>query len=128
MALIVQKYGGTSVGSIERILAVAEKVKRAKDDRNDVVVAVAVDILVVGIDPREGRLGLAHQTQDLLAVLDRLAFHEQHVGLVEGPAPRALGEQADIDLVVQRRGRFLEECERESACCECRGRESPGPV
>ncbi|MDR3347727.1 MAG: hypothetical protein LBN32_03850, partial [Helicobacteraceae bacterium] len=27
--LIVQKYGGTSVGSIERIKAVAERVKRA---------------------------------------------------------------------------------------------------
>ena len=31
MALIVQKYGGTSVGSIERIENVAEQVKRWRD-------------------------------------------------------------------------------------------------
>jgi len=41
MALIVQKYGGTSVGSVERILAVAEKVKRVRDQGNDVVVVVS---------------------------------------------------------------------------------------
>ena len=39
MALIVQKYGGTSVGSTERIMAVAEKVK-AYHDRGDQVVVV----------------------------------------------------------------------------------------
>lgn len=41
MALIVQKYGGTSVGSIERILAVAEKVKKTHDEGNQVVVVVS---------------------------------------------------------------------------------------
>ncbi|MBA1330990.1 hypothetical protein QQ73_07420, partial [Candidatus Endoriftia persephone str. Guaymas] len=41
MALIVQKYGGTSVGSVERIQAVAEKVKAAKDRGNQVVVVVS---------------------------------------------------------------------------------------
>ena len=41
MALIVQKYGGTSVGSIERILAVAEKVRRTREQGNDVVVVVS---------------------------------------------------------------------------------------
>ncbi len=41
MALIVQKYGGTSVGSPERILAVAEKVKRYRDAGNDMVVVVS---------------------------------------------------------------------------------------
>jgi aspartate kinase len=41
MALIVQKYGGTSVGSIERILAVAEKVKGWRDKGNQVVVVVS---------------------------------------------------------------------------------------
>ena len=39
--LIVQKYGGTSVGSIERIKAVAERVARTKRDGNDVVVVVS---------------------------------------------------------------------------------------
>jgi aspartate kinase len=41
MALIVQKYGGTSVGTIERILAVAEKVKRYRDEGNQLVVVVS---------------------------------------------------------------------------------------
>ncbi len=41
MALIVQKYGGTSVGSIERILAVAEKVKRFQEQGNRMVVVVS---------------------------------------------------------------------------------------
>ncbi len=41
MALIVQKYGGTSVGSIERILAVAAKVKRFQEQGNQMVVVVS---------------------------------------------------------------------------------------
>jgi aspartate kinase len=41
MALLVQKFGGTSVGSIERIEAVAEKVIRYKDAGNDMVVVVS---------------------------------------------------------------------------------------
>jgi aspartate kinase len=39
--VIVQKYGGTSVGSVERIKAVAERVARAKKDGNNVVVIVS---------------------------------------------------------------------------------------
>jgi aspartate kinase len=41
MALIVQKYGGTSVGSVERIEAVAEKVASFKAQGDDVVVVVS---------------------------------------------------------------------------------------
>jgi len=41
MALIVQKYGGTSVGSIERINAVAERVKTWRDGGDQVVVVVS---------------------------------------------------------------------------------------
>jgi len=41
MALIVQKYGGTSVGSIERILAVAKRVKHHRDSGDQVVVVVS---------------------------------------------------------------------------------------
>ncbi|MBN2886186.1 MAG: aspartate kinase [Chromatiaceae bacterium] len=41
MALIVQKYGGTSVGSVERIQAVAERVKRWRDQGHRVVVVVS---------------------------------------------------------------------------------------
>jgi len=41
MALVVQKYGGTSMGSIERIRNVARRVARTYDDGNDVVVVVS---------------------------------------------------------------------------------------
>ncbi len=41
MALIVQKYGGSSVGTIERIQAVAQRVKRTVDAGNSVVVVVS---------------------------------------------------------------------------------------
>jgi aspartate kinase len=41
MALVVQKYGGTSVGTIERIRNVARRVARSYDDGNDVVVIVS---------------------------------------------------------------------------------------
>ena len=39
--LIVQKYGGTSVGNIERIKTVAAKVARTRDEGHDVVVVVS---------------------------------------------------------------------------------------
>jgi aspartate kinase len=41
MALIVQKYGGTSVANIERIQAVAKKIKAFKNKGNDVVVSIS---------------------------------------------------------------------------------------
>ncbi len=41
MALIVQKYGGTSVGSAERIKNVARRVAGTKDQGHDVVVVVS---------------------------------------------------------------------------------------
>ncbi|TVQ44469.1 MAG: aspartate kinase [Gloeocapsa sp. DLM2.Bin57] len=41
MALIVQKYGGTSVGSIERIKKVAERVQKTVNQGNQVVVVVS---------------------------------------------------------------------------------------
>ena len=41
MALIVQKFGGTSVGSVERIEAVAEKIISFRDLGDDVVVVVS---------------------------------------------------------------------------------------
>ena len=43
MALIVQKYGGTSVGSVERIKAVAAKVKRFRD-RGGCVLLISADL------------------------------------------------------------------------------------
>lgn len=41
MALLVQKYGGTSVGSVERIEAVADRVQRYREQGDDIVVVVS---------------------------------------------------------------------------------------
>jgi aspartate kinase len=41
MALIVQKYGGTSVGSIEKIRAVAQRVIRYREEGNGMVVVLS---------------------------------------------------------------------------------------
>jgi aspartate kinase len=59
MSLIVQKYGGTSVGSIERILAVAERVKHRQDAGDQVVVVVSA------MSGETNRLiGLAHEIDE----------------------------------------------------------------
>ena len=59
MALIVQKYGGTSVGSIERIKAVAAKVKSRRDKGHQLVVVVSA---MSGETDR--LIGLARTIQD----------------------------------------------------------------
>ena len=41
MSLLVQKYGGTSVGSLERIQGVADKVIQSRKLGHDVVVVVS---------------------------------------------------------------------------------------
>jgi len=41
MSLIVQKYGGTSVGTVERIEAVADKVAKFRSEGHDIVVTVS---------------------------------------------------------------------------------------
>ena len=57
MPIIVQKYGGTSVADVERISAVAERVVRAREEGNDVVVVVSA----MG-DMTDELLAMAHQT------------------------------------------------------------------
>ncbi|MDH4113044.1 MAG: aspartate kinase [Actinomycetota bacterium] len=58
MPIIVQKYGGTSVGTVERIQAVADRVVRAREDGNDVVVVVSA---------------MGHTTDELLAMASEIA-------------------------------------------------------
>lgn len=41
MAIIVQKYGGTSVGTIEKIKSIAERLIKRKAEGNDIVVVVS---------------------------------------------------------------------------------------
>jgi aspartate kinase len=56
--IIVQKYGGTSVGSVERIQAVADRVVAAREAGNDVVVVVSA---------------MGHTTDELLAMASEIA-------------------------------------------------------
>ncbi|AZR81768.1 MULTISPECIES: aspartate kinase [Piscirickettsiaceae] len=59
MALIVQKYGGTSVGNVERIQNVAKKVAKFVDEGHQVVVAVSA------MSGETNRLtALAHEIQE----------------------------------------------------------------
>ena len=59
MSLIVQKFGGTSVGSIERIEQVADKVARFRSDGHDLVIVVSA------MSGETNRLiALAHEVQD----------------------------------------------------------------
>ncbi len=60
MTLIVQKYGGTSVGSAERIKNVAKRVAKTRAEGHDVVVVVSA------MSGETNRLvALAHEMQDL---------------------------------------------------------------
>ncbi len=59
MSLIVQKFGGTSVGSIEKIEAVADKLVRFREEGHSLVVVVSA------MSGETNRLiGLAHEIQD----------------------------------------------------------------
>lgn len=59
MALIVHKYGGTSVGSPERIKNVAKRVAKARAEGHDIVVVVSA------MSGETNRLvGLAHEMQE----------------------------------------------------------------
>lgn len=81
MALYVQKFGGTSVGSVERIEAVAERVIATKNQGHDVVVVVSA---------------MSGETNRLLALAN---------DILEQPTPRELdvllstGEQVTIALL-----------------------------
>ena len=102
MALIVQKYGGTSVGTIERIWNVADRVIRTREKGNQVVVVVSAmagktDELIKlaheitpSPDPREMDVLLATGEQVSIALLS-MALKEKGV-----EARSYLGGQAGI--------------------------------
>jgi aspartate kinase len=81
MALIVQKYGGTSVGTLDRIRNVAARMKRTRDEGNQVVAVVSA---MSGVTD-----GLIKMARDLSANPDE---RELDVLL-------ATGEQQSIALV-----------------------------
>jgi aspartate kinase len=89
MALLVQKFGGTSVGTTERIEAVAEKVARFRGEGHDVVVVVSA---------------MSGETNRLIGLAN---------DIMEDPTPREMdvlvstGEQVTIALLsmaLQKRG------------------------
>jgi aspartate kinase len=81
MSVIVQKYGGTSVGDADRIRAVARRIVRTKEQGNDVVVVVSA---------------MGDTTDDLLAMAREIAV---------SPNPRELdmlltaGERISMSLL-----------------------------
>jgi len=89
VSLIVQKYGGTSVGDIERIKLVAERIIQAKSEGHDLVVVVSA---MAGETDR--LLSLAAQVSD--------APDERELDVII-----ATGEQISIGLLalaIQQRG------------------------
>jgi aspartate kinase len=102
MALIVQKYGGTSVGDVERIKKVAERIKSIRDDGNQLVVIVSARSGVtneliarakaISADPSEREMDqlLSIGEQETIA-LTAMALHA--VGV---PAISYTGAQAGI--------------------------------
>ncbi|CAI8932351.1 aspartate kinase [Pseudomonas marginalis] len=83
MALIVQKFGGTSVGSVERIEQVADKVKKFRDAGDDLVVVLSA---------------MSGETNRLIELAKAISGEQQ-------PLPRELdvivstGEQVTIALL-----------------------------
>src|ERR1700722_9482619 len=84
VALIVQKYGGTSVGSVERIKAVAERVARAHANGDQVVVVVSA---------------MAGETNRLLKLAEQIS-EQPH--LREADVLVATGEQVSAALLAMR--------------------------
>jgi aspartate kinase len=102
MALIVQKYGGTSVGDVDRIKNVARRVKETYDEGNQVVVVVSArsgvtneliaraKALNPNPDEREMDMLLTVGEQETIA-LTAMALHATGV-----PAVSRTGMQAGI--------------------------------
>ena len=102
MALLVQKFGGTSVASVERIQAVAQRICRCREEGNDLVIVVSamghttdeLTELAAAINPnppqREMDMLLATGEQVSMALL-AMALHAQGV-----PAVSMTGTQAGI--------------------------------
>lgn len=81
MALIVQKYGGTSVGSVERITAVAQRIAQTVAAGNQVVVVVSA---------------MGHSTDELLKLANAISANPSRREL---DMLLATGEQVSIALL-----------------------------
>ncbi|MEO0768376.1 MAG: aspartate kinase [Cyanobacteria bacterium J06649_4] len=99
MGLIVQKYGGTSVGSVERIQAVAERIHKTAEAGNSVIVVVSAmgkstDSLVqlageISSNPsrREMDMLLSTGEQVTIALLS-MALHERGQAAISLTGPQ----------------------------------------
>jgi aspartate kinase len=115
MALIVQKYGGTSVGSAERIQAVAQRVVAAVKAGNDLVVVVSA----MG-KTTDGLVKLAHELSSqpsrremdvLLATGEQVTIALLSIAIQElgQPAISLTGAQVGIETEAEHsRARILE--------------------
>ena len=81
MALLVQKFGGTSLGSIERIKAVAQKIKSCKEKGDDLIVVVSA---------------MGHQTDELTRLASEITVDPPHR---EMDMLLSTGEQVSISLL-----------------------------
>jgi aspartate kinase len=102
MALIVQKYGGTSVGSVERIQAVAQRVRNSVQSGNSLVVVVSAmgkttDGLVklateISTNPSRREMDMLLSTGEQVSIaLLSMALHE-----LDQPAISMTGAQVGI--------------------------------
>ena len=92
MALIVQKYGGTSVGSVERIQNVAQRVAKWRAAGHDVVVVVSA---MSGETNRLIGLATAVQPEPDPRELDQIASTGEQVTIgLTAMALQALGQKA----------------------------------
>ncbi len=93
MALIVQKFGGTSVGDVDRIKNVALKVVRTKKGGNDVVVVVSAmsgttDYLInlgrqISMNPSKREMDMLISTGEQVSIaLLSMAIHELGAGAI----------------------------------------------
>jgi aspartate kinase len=92
MALIVQKYGGTSVGSPERIRNVAERLLATQRDDHDVVAVISAMAGVTDNLLKLARETSPHPTEREMDVL--LATGERAATALVAMAVNALGGRA----------------------------------
>ena len=92
MARIVQKYGGTSVGDVERIKKVAERVKAIRDDGNELVVVVSARAGVTNELIARAKAVCAHPSDRELDML--LAIGEQETIALTAMALHGVGVDA----------------------------------
>lgn len=92
MARIVQKYGGTSVGDVERIKKVAERIKATRDEGNELVVVVSARSGVTNELIARAKAVCAHPSEREMDML--LATGEQETIALTAMALHGVGVDA----------------------------------